>query len=907
MKQDWLNSKQVDINDLLKNSNQNTIILTGNQRLTSVLRGLSEQTFISQQLSAWRSPFIMPWSSWLFTLWEDALVAGLLPEYEQLLSPWQEYIIWQEIISADFPIKPTYSTIQLVQNGWQLVWSWCIPQNRSLFDYNQDSRLFWKWLQRFQTICNERKLISAVRIAGKLQQLFQSQKMILPRHLILTGFDELNPLQIQFLTTLANLGCRIDWVERQIKSNSVARVACKDAHEEKLWMARWVRKKQEDNPEARIGIVVPELHNQRDAIQHILDEILIPEIFHPENKNQTPPYNFSLGKALNQFPPISIALSLLNFFGTTLNFVTISQLLRSPLIEGWTQESGARALFDVKLREVGEPVFTIEALIDFGTRFNCETTCPIFMQQLRSTKKWLMVNQSNVTPGQWASRFDQLLKIMGWLEDYSLSHEMFQLSGAWRELLAELAALDWVMGKMTAIDAANLLHQMASQRIFQPHIDNQAIQILGPLEAQGIEFDFLWVAGLHDGVWPSHFDPNPFIPIQIQRKYQTPHSSEQRELAIATQQMQRILGSASEVIVSYPEFDEEKILRPSPLIKALTVKDVHQLALSSIPLWRDIIYAQAQKEEVQRDTAPPVRMTQVKGGSRIFELQAACPFRAFAELRLFAYPLRKIHMGLNTMVRGNLVHRAMEKIWGTLHSHHQLITLPDAQLDKLVRMQVTQTIDEIRADYPYTLTNRFRMIEIARISVQIDKWLALEKTRTPFEVTSREKTTEIKMGELTIKLKIDRIDTLDDGRQIIIDYKTGNINPNEWFGDRPDKPQLPLYSLTLPEQQLAGIAFAQLRVDQIAFGGITIEENLLPKVKSVEELPQAHEIGDWPAIITHWQMILENLAQQFIAGEAKVSPKNYPGTCQQCSLQVLCRINEATLLSDIEFNSETEE
>lgn len=907
MKQDWLNPKQVNINELLKDLNQNTTVLTGNQRLTSVLRGLSEQIFISQQLSIWGSPSIMPWSSWLLTLWEDALVAGLLPGYEHLLSPWQEYIIWQEIIAADFSAKPTINTIQLVQNAWQLVWSWCIPQNASLFDYNQDSQLFWKWLQRFQTSCNERKFISAVGIVGKLQRLFKLQKLIPPRHLILTGFDELNPLQIQLLTALANLGCRIEWVEHQVKSSSVVRIACKDVHEEKVWMARWVRKKQEDNPGVRIGIVVPELHNQRDAIQHTLDEILIPEIFYPENQNQTPPYNFSLGKALSLFPPISIALSALNFFGTTLRFETISQLLRSPLIVGWTQESGARALLDVKLREIGEPVFTIDTLIGLSTRFGCDTTCPIFLQRLRSTRKWLMVNQSNVKPGQWSSRFDQLLRMMGWLEDYSLSQEMFQLISAWRELFAELASLDWVMGEITATDATNLLNQMAGQRIFQPQVDNQSIQILGPLEAQGIEFDFLWMAGLHDGVWPSHFDPNPFIPIPLQRKYQTPHSSEQRELVIATQQMQRILGSASEIVVSYAEFDEENLLRPSPLIKPFPAMDAHQLVLSDMPLWRDVIYTQAQKEEVQQDTAPPVKMTQVKGGSRIFELQAACPFRAFAELRLSAYPLRKIQMGLNAMVRGNLVHRAMEKIWGVLQTQHQLITLPDAQLEELVRTQVAQTIDEIRADYPYTLTNRFRIIELSRISLQIDKWLALEKTRTPFAVTSREQTTEIKVGKLTIKLKIDRIDTLDDGRQIIIDYKTGNVSPSEWFGDRPDKPQLPLYSLALAKQQLAGIAFAQLRVNQIAFSGITIEENLLPKVKSVEELPQAHEIGDWSAIITHWQMILENLAQQFIAGEATVSPKKYSETCQQCSLQVLCRINEATLLSDIEFNPETEE
>ncbi|MFO1290212.1 MAG: PD-(D/E)XK nuclease family protein [Nitrosomonas sp.] len=906
MKQDWLNPKQININELLKDSNQNTIVLTGNQRLTGVLRGLSEQIFISQQFNVWKSPFIIPWNSWLLMLWEESLISGLLPKYEQLLSPWQEYVIWQEVIKADLSVKPTYSTIQLVQNAWQLVGSWCIPQNESAFNYNQDSQLFWKWLLRFQSICKEKNFVSVVSIANKLQPLLKSQKLIPPFHLILTGFDELNPLQVQFLTTLENLGCRIEWVERQTKSNQVFRIACKDVHEEREWMARWVRKKQEDNPGTRIGIVAPQLQNQRDAIQHTLDEILIPEIFHPESQNLTPPYNFSLGKALNQFSPITTALNLLNFFGTTLRFETVSHLLRSPLIAGWAEESGARALLDAKLREIGEPVFTVDALIDFCVRCDSNTACPIFLQQLQSTKKWVTVNNNNAKPGQWSSRIDHFLKRMGWLEDYSLSHETFQLIGAWRELLAEFASLDWVMGEMTAIDAINLLSQMASQRIFQSQVDNQTIQILGPLEAQGIEFDFLWVAGLHDSAWPNHFDPNPFIPIPVQRKHQIPHSSGQRELMVATQQMQRILGSANEVIVSYPQFDEESILRPSPLIKGFTAIDAQDLALSNVPLWRDIIYAQSQSEVIQQETILPVETTLVRGGSRIFELQAACPFRAFAELRLYASSLGKVQMGLNAMERGNLVHRAMEKIWGALNSHQQLMALSEAQLAELIRTQVMLAIDEIRVDYPYTLTNRIRMIEIARISAQIDKWLALEKTRSPFAVTSREQTVEIELAELKIKLKIDRIDTLVDGRQIIIDYKTGKVSPSEWFGDRPDKPQLPLYSLVLAKQQLAGITFAQLRVDQIAFSGITVEENLLPKVKSFEKMTQTQEIADWPTVIMNWQRVLENLALQFLSGEATVNPKKYPETCQHCSLQVLCRINEATILSDIEFNPETE-
>jgi ATP-dependent helicase/nuclease subunit B len=144
-------------------------------------------------------------------------------------------------------------------------------------------------------------------------------------------------------------------------------------------------------------------------------------------------------------------------------------------------------------------------------------------------------------------------------------------------------------------------------------------------------------------------------------------------------------------------------------------------------------------------------------------------------------------------------------------------------------------------------------------------------------------------------LKIDRIDELADGRQVVIDYKTGEVKPAQWFGERPDEPQLPLYSMAVGGD-IAGVLFAQVKAGGMAFNGVTADEGLAPGVKSYERLAQTREASSWPEVLRDWRATMERLGEAFRNGEALVDPKQYPGTCTYCELKPLCRINELTVL-----------
>jgi RecB family exonuclease len=183
-------------------------------------------------------------------------------------------------------------------------------------------------------------------------------------------------------------------------------------------------------------------------------------------------------------------------------------------------------------------------------------------------------------------------------------------------------------------------------------------------------------------------------------------------------------------------------------------------------------------------------------------------------------------------------------------------------------------------------------LEQRRLESLLADWLEIERRRTPFDIVSCEDSRPVRIGGLELEVKADRVDALMDGRHVIIDYKTGDPNPNQWEGDRPDAPQLPLYAVS-HTTQLAAVAFARLAPGESGFKGLG-ENAGMPGVKGTAST-LASQIGDWART-------LEQLALEFRAGNAMVAPKRYD-TCEHCPLPAFCRIAEA---GDREQSEETD-
>tara|TARA_B110000285_G_C14840391_1_gene475073 strand:- start:169 stop:717 length:549 start_codon:yes stop_codon:yes gene_type:complete len=137
----------------------------------------------------------------------------------------------------------------------------------------------------------------------------------------------------------------------------------------------------------------------------------------------------------------------------------------------------------------------------------------------------------------------------------------------------------------------------------------------------------------------------------------------------------------------------------------------------------------------------------------------------------------------------------------------------------------------------------------------------MEKGRTPFSVFGIEEEMTGNFHGLPLRLKIDRVDQLKDGRKIIIDYKTGENPKAEWEGGRLKEPQVPLYAV-FSKTPIAAAVLGKMHVSGQSFIGLSETSGLMPNVSATEK--------DLSTYIIQWEHSLKALAEEFLQGYAAV-------------------------------------
>ena len=346
-----------------------------------------------------------------------------------------------------------------------------------------------------------------------------------------------------------------------------------------------------------------------------------------------------------------------------------------------------------------------------------------------------------------------------------------------------------------------------------------------------------------------------------------------------------LMASAHEVIVSWPQRRGDEPLRPSPLIANLPL--VAWPEEDAADAWRDMQNA-GKLEKITDAQGPPLSDPgKLRGGTRLFTDQSNCAFRAFAIHRLGAINVHSPGEGIDARTRGILVHRVLEGIWRSLESRHALAALDSKSRHALIAANVAEALASVSTLKPSVFTERFTQIEGQRLEALMHEWLAQEQARPDFKVLAREQTVSLNVSPITVIGKLDRVDELADGTLVVIDYKTGDINPKDWLGDRPRDPQLPLYSLNY-DKQLGGLLLARVNRHRCAWAGVVVNPELIPGTQASHDL--SGQDLSWDALRAQWSKMAEGLAAAIMAGDASVDP--LPKACDYCHLAGLCRVNE---------------
>jgi probable DNA repair protein len=884
-------------------------VVTPNQRLAQEIRGRFDAECAAGRI-AWETVDALPFGAFLERLWDDALYSNLAPNLPLLVSAEQEQAVWEEVVGssrhAQELLAPAAAASQ-ASAAWKLAHNWRLAPRLALAQGNEDARAFVDWAARLERVLDERGLIERARLADRLVPLLRDPALQKPALIVLHGFDLVTPQARETFEALAAAGVEIRAMEASLRESRARRIHVPVEKDEIAAAARWARARLEANPDARIGVVVPDLARLRERVRRAFAQAMRPDYLLPGAGARALPFDLSLGRPLADYPLVADALAIVRLGGREVTFEEASRIVRSPFIAGGEREMAERARLDARLRERAGVRLSLDDLAGLVAVHGAQA--PQLSERLAKLAAFRRTDLfTSRDASSWARAVSQSLDLLGFPGERGLDSDEHQVLKKWNAVLASFATLERVTGKLRHGEMAARLARMAAETIFQPETPQAPIAILGVLESAGIEFDHLWVMGLTSDAWPMAPRPNPFIPVRLQREAGVPEADAAASLALDRRITTGWRGAAKEVIFSHARMRDDAELMPSPLIAAIDGEDISALALPTYEALADAIRRRRAVERIPDGQAPPVTATTRGGGTSLFQDQAACPFRAFARHRLASRPVKTPQPGLDAMERGTLLHVVLARIWEQLGDKAQLDAMDAAGLESIVGEAADGAIAKLRRARPGVLEGRFASIEHDRLAALARQWLDFERQREDFTVVATERKKPATFGGITVNVKLDRLDRLAQGGHAVLDYKTGQALVSSWLPPRTDEPQLPMYAVSADET-VAAVAFARVKPGKLGFCGVASADGLLPDVRSVGTslTRRMKELGDWETLVGQWRRDLDALGEGFAGGDARVDPKDESQTCRRCDQQAFCRIAEKRPWVNAEPDEEADE
>ncbi len=821
-------------------------LVTANSRLARSHRMEFDDCQRNEGRLVWPTAEIFPWSIWINRLHQRSFAPEVVLNVHQEASLWQQAIAEDGVELLDLP-----ATAKAASRALRLVETWNVPLEDASFENHSDGKAFRRWCNRFQLKLRRQGWITA---AGQEQAIALGLQHS-PKLLMLAGFDEFTPLQLRVLEKCKQMGTTVERIDAEQESTD--RYYCagfEDQTSEINAAASWARRTLDQTPNAIIGIIATGLADIRAQLDRALEHAL-----------GTRAFNISLGLPLTQWPMVTAALLILELMDARdLSVEEWGGLLRTPFLYGAERELTARGQLEARLRRRGGMEVSLDAIPE---------GCPLFSKLLNDLKIQINSLPRKQSIAGWAQTFSNFLKVGGWPGERVMSSTERQTLARWNEVVAILTSLESTEGIVDRRRALDWLRRIAADTVFQPETADAPVQVLEGLQAAGSRFDALWLLGMEDRAWPAPAQPEPFLPRELQLRLELPHSSAEREYRFSKDLLERLQASAPVVIASYPQRDGEEELRPSGF---LSTYKPYAAEASSVDYWLD------QRKLVEVELlddfkAPELPPGALSGGSWLIKNTAQCPFRGFASVRLGAGSLESPVPGLAQTERGTLIHTAMEVFWRTLKFHTNLVNLTPQQRTEAISNASHEAVERHRKAW---MSNRFAALEQSRIQKLLTEWLVKEERREPFEVTLTEQSAEIELDGVKIRIRIDRLDELSGGREVVVDYKSTAPNSKTWEGERLEEPQLPLYAIVRSEKA-NGVAFAQMKAGDVKFQGLADGSTGMGSSVKFPKEP-------WTKQLEIWREQLTGFAHELRTGYAAVSPID--GACDFCGLTTLCRI-----------------
>lgn len=860
-------------------------LLTPNQRLARSVRQVWNRAQRERGLTVWPQLPVQPLQSWLLKRSEAALVTADPPliAIDDLLAQelWLQAIEEQQA-SGGYRLLQVAAAAREAHQARENLLRWGIdcdaPGTRQLFELDEDCATFLAWRRRFETRLRSLGAATASECIARLSR--QAAPANRPR-VALLACDDLPPL---FRDCLERHCESIRELPLEGPEAPLSCAGYPDRRSELLAAARWAHHLYRERPAASIAIVLLDMQSSRGPLEYLLRR----EFGCLGEDYGSLPVNFSTGITLDRAPVVRDALRMLRMALPSVAVTEVAALMRSRFVR-WDDagsESALRLLDD--LYQCQRTTLDTADLRRLACRDSACAPGGLALGQMLLALSGMRELRQTAPPSAWVARFCAVLETWGWPGPGPLDSLEYQQVEQWYQALEQFAGFDRVAGRLDFAEALSWLGRVLVNRISQPRSDAGRVQVLGPLEAAGQRFDHLWLCNMQAGLWPAAPRPSPYIPLSLQRHHDMPHASAERERAFALRLLAQFRRGAGEVQASFARQIDGVPELPSALLPA----DATRQSGDEAGIDRRWLALRAglalEPMPVRQMPLSPPEGEALRGGAGLLEDQSQCPFRAFARYRLGASSPPGPVAGVSPLQRGTLLHDALFTLFSGLDNSEALRALDQAAERELISAAVEAALSRLPLTGPRAAPAGWRQLERRRLEGLLSQWLAVERQRSEFAVKALEGTLSVTLPPLQIRLRLDRVDRLPDGGELIIDYKSGRCSVNHWLGERPSSPQLPLYAVAA-ETPPAAVSFAQVRDGDCGFAGLGAiaaapgVQDDLGKIARYEP-----DLEHWPELTERWRQRLQGLADEFVQGRAEVDPQR--GACTWCDLGPLCRV-----------------
>jgi ATP-dependent helicase/nuclease subunit B len=372
------------------------------------------------------------------------------------------------------------------------------------------------------------------------------------------------------------------------------------------------------------------------------------------------------------------------------------------------------------------------------------------------------------------------------------------------ELFDELAQAANTVFSFHAESYAVFFDALIGERILRgPARAHPRLKILGLLEARLIGAERMVLAGLDEMTWPPRFEPDAFLNRAMRAQLKL--SSPDRRIGQTAHDFAQGFG-APELIVTRakkrggaPTTPSRFLQRMEALAGADIFRDLRKRGQNWLDLARRLDDAPAVAPLKRPEPRPPLRLRPQKLSVTRIEMLRRDPYAVYAEFILKLLPLPPLDATLGPREVGDALHKVLEDF---------CLAHPGGPLPPFARETLIASARERLAAFADDA--EFQAFRWPRLVQGLDAYLAFEAQRRPLIETVFVE----KGGRLNIPLddgtsfdltaKADRIEFLNDGTAVVVDYKTG-APPSEKEVRAGWSPQLTLEAAMLERDAFVGL------------------------------------------------------------------------------------------------------